>query len=66
MVGGPCNYSVTPSPNWTFGFGTSLGFGLGELDLGIGLDNLDFSETTTDEATKGHCLLMQHYKKKLQ
>lgn len=33
-----CDVSVTPSPR-TFGFGTSLRFGLGGLDLGIGLDN---------------------------
>ena len=38
--GGPCDYIIT-SPNWTFGFGTSLGlgFGLGGLDLGQGLTN---------------------------
>ena len=35
--GGPC---FITSPNWTFGLGTSLGLGLGELDdLGLGLDN---------------------------
>ena len=28
-----------PSPNWTLELGTSLGLGLGGLDLGIGLDN---------------------------
>ena len=40
-MGGPCDYSVTPSPNWTFGFLTDLvlGLGLGGLDLGLGLDN---------------------------
>ena len=42
---GPCDYSVIPSSNWTFGFGTSLGLGM-ELglrgpDLGLGLDNND-------------------------
>ena len=42
-VGGLLDFSVTPSPNWTFGFGTSLGFGLGGLDLGLRLrlDNND-------------------------
>ena len=31
--GGPYDFSVTPSPNWTCGFGTSMGFGLrGTLD----------------------------------
>ena len=38
--GGLCDFSVTPSPNWTFGFLTTLGFGLGGLDFGLGLDNL--------------------------
>ncbi len=43
-MGGPCDSSVNPSPNWTFGFLTSLGLGfglgLGGLDLGLELDNL--------------------------
>ena len=31
--GGPCDFSVIPSPNWTFGFWTSFGLGLGaQLD----------------------------------
>ena len=40
-MGGPCDFSVTPSPNWNFGFLTDLGLGLGlrGLDLGLGLDN---------------------------
>ena len=28
-----------PSPNWTFGILTAFGLGLGELNLGLGLDN---------------------------
>ena len=36
---GPCDFSVTPSHNWIFGFGTSLEVGLGGLDFGLGLDN---------------------------
>ena len=41
MDGGPCDFSIITSLNWTFGFGTSLGlgFGLWGLDLGQGLDN---------------------------
>ena len=35
VVGGPCDFIATASPNWTFGFGTSLGLGL----LGLWLDN---------------------------
>ena len=44
--GGPCDYSVTPSPNWTLiliwdclgsGFGF-MGTGLWTLDFGLGLD----------------------------
>ena len=41
---GPCDFSVSPSPNWTFGFWTALvlglGLGLGALDFRLGLDNL--------------------------
>ena len=41
--GGPCDFSVTPSPNWTLDFftplGLGLGLGLGGLGLGLGLDN---------------------------
>ena len=36
----PCDFSVIPSPNWTFIFRTALGLGLGGLDLGLGLDNM--------------------------
>ena len=28
LGGGPCDFSVSPSPNWTFRFGTALGSGL--------------------------------------
>ena len=28
VLGGPCDFSVITGPNWTFGFGTSLGLGL--------------------------------------
>ena len=42
VVRWPMCFSVTPSPIWTFGFRTSLGFGLGGLDLGLGLDNFIF------------------------
>ena len=42
-MGGLCDFSVSPSPNWTFGFWTALvlgfGLGLGGLDFGLGLDN---------------------------
>ncbi len=42
--GGLCDFSVSPSPNWTLGFWTALvfglGLGLGGLDFGLGLDNL--------------------------
>ena len=41
--GGPCDYCVTPSPNWTWILiWTTLGLvlGLGRLDLGLGLDNI--------------------------
>ena len=42
VVGGSCDFSVSPSPNWTFWFGTALGVGLGlalgGLGLGVGLD----------------------------
>ena len=41
---GPCDFSVSPSPNWTFGFWTALvfglGLGLGGLEFGLGLDNI--------------------------
>ena len=41
--GGLCDFSVSPSPNWTFGFWTDLvlglGLGLGGLDFRLGLDN---------------------------
>ena len=38
-----CDFSVSPSPNWTFCFWTSLGLGLGlgGLGLGLGLDNMN-------------------------
>ena len=41
LNGGPCDFSLIPTHNWTFGFLTSLGLGLGlgGLDLGLGLDN---------------------------
>ena len=43
VVGGLCDFSVSPSPNWTFGFWTALvlgfGVGLGGLDVGLELDN---------------------------
>ena len=49
LVGDLCDYSVIPSPNWTFGFrtalalkqqlGLTLGLGIGGLDFGLGLDN---------------------------
>ena len=48
MVGGPCDYCVSPSPkNWVFGFvrlgldqGQDLGpVGTGDWGLGLGLDN---------------------------
>ena len=46
-MGGPCNYCVIPSPNWTFEFGTALklglGLGLGRLDFGLGLDNIQIN-----------------------
>ena len=39
---GPCDFSVIPSPNWTFVFGTDfqMGLGLGRLDLALELENL--------------------------
>lgn len=44
---GPCDFSVSPSPNWTFSFGTFWGlgleFGLGGLGLGIELDKKNHS-----------------------
>ena len=52
MVGGLCDYCVSPSPkNWVFGFfrlGLDLGPGLGTCwdggsGLGLGLDNFLFS-----------------------
>ena len=46
VVGGLCDFSVSPSPNWTFGFWTALvlgfGLGLGGLDFGLGLDNCEY------------------------
>ena len=42
MVGGLCDFGVTPVPiGLGFGFGTAPGFGLGLRgpDLGLGLDN---------------------------
>ena len=36
-VCGPSDYSVRPSPNWTFWTALSLGLGLGGLDLNWGL-----------------------------
>ena len=38
LVGGPCDYCVTPVPIG-LGFWTALGMGLRGPDLGIGLDN---------------------------
>ena len=42
-VGGPCDFGVTPSPNWTWilifdWFG--VGLTLRGPDLGLGLDNI--------------------------
>ena len=43
-VGGLCDFGVSPSMNWTFGFWTALvlglGLGVGGLDFGLGLDNI--------------------------
>ena len=36
-MGGPCDFSVSPSPNWIT---LVLGLGLGGVDSGVGLDNL--------------------------
>ena len=40
MGGGLCDLSVTPSPNWTFGFWFLDCFGIGSegLDFELGLD----------------------------
>ena len=35
MYGGPCDFSVFPSPNWTFGFENILGWSRG-TGLGTG------------------------------
>ena len=41
MVGGPCDYGVTPVPiGLGFGFGTALGLGLRGPNLGLGLDKM--------------------------
>ena len=37
LGGGPCDYSLITSPNWTFGFGTSLGLGFGDWTWDNGL-----------------------------
>ena len=39
-VGGPYDFSVIPSPNWSFGFGTSLGLGGLESGQELFLTNL--------------------------
>ena len=58
-----CNFSVSPSPNWTFRFGTTLGLGLGlglrGLDLGLGPGNAFETKNVgnkTNSQTVKNCL----------
>ena len=51
VVGGPCDYIVTPVPiGLGFLFGTALGLGLGLMgpDLGLGLDNIYLDQNITN------------------